>query len=210
MFVAPPGVDIAKRIRPVKGSPLTFTAPGLIQGSKETLQLIPFFRLHDARYMLYWTRSTPQAHAALRIDLAKAEDQRLQLAQLTIDQVAPGEQQPESDHGFQGEGVDTGLNGQARWRHATQWFGYTLNDPKREARTLRLRLASGDAGRHFEVRVNGQLLQSLELARRDEAFYELDLPIPPALLRVDGKLELRFIAQPGSIAGGLYGLRLLR
>ena len=40
---------------------LTFTAPGLIQGrpGADQLQLIPFFRLHDSRYMLYWPRSTP-------------------------------------------------------------------------------------------------------------------------------------------------------
>lgn len=210
MFVAPAEVDITKQIRAVKGQPLTFTAPGLIQGSAQPLQLIPFFRLHDARYMLVWPRSTPEAHAALRTELAKAEAERLQLARQTIDQVAPGEQQPESDHGFQGEGVDSGLNGSARWRHATQWFAYTLNDPKAEARLLRLRLASGDAGRRFQVRVNGELLQTLELARRDEAFYDLDLTIPPALRRANGKLEVRFVAEPGSIAGGLYGLRLLR
>jgi len=210
MFVAPAGVDIAKQIRPVKGQPLTFSAPGLIQGSGQPLRLMPFFRLHDARYMLVWARSTPQAHAALRSELAKAEAERLQLVRQTIDQVAPGEQQPESDHGFRGEGVDSGLNGSARWRHATQWFAYTLNDLKGEAKTLRLRLASGDAGRRFEVRANGELLQSLELARRDAAFYELDLPIPPALRRADGRLEIQFVALPGSIAGGLYGVRLLR
>lgn len=210
MFVAPQGVDITKRIRPVKGSPLTFSAPGLIQGSKQPLQLIPFFRLHDARYMLYWTRSTPAEHQRLRIQLADAEADRIALAKLTVDQVAPGEQQPESDHGFQGEGAETGLNGAARWRHARHWFGYTLSDAKREARLLRIGVASADAGRRFEVRVNGELLQALLLERRDQAFYELDLPIPPALLRADGKLEIRFVASPGSLAGGLYSLRLLR
>lgn len=211
MFVAPAGVDITKRIRPVKGQALTFSAPGLIRGSRAPLQLIPFFRLHDARYMLYWPRSTPAAHASLRERLAQAEGERLALDRLTIDQVAPGEQQPESDHGFQGEGVETGLNGEARWRHARQWFAYTLNDPRHEATTLRLRLARADAGRHFEVRVNGQLLRTLALrGDRAEAFYELDLAIPPALRRDDGRIEVRFVAQPGSVAGGLYGLRLLR
>jgi hypothetical protein len=48
-----------RRFKPVKGKPLTFTAPGLVQGGAGGATFIPFFRLHDARYMLYWQQSTP-------------------------------------------------------------------------------------------------------------------------------------------------------
>ena len=41
--------------------------------------------------------------------------------------------------------------------------------------------------------------------------YDLDLPIPEDWPRPpDGSLRVRFVAAPGSIAGGLYDLRLLR
>jgi hypothetical protein len=53
---------------------------------------------------------------------------------LTIDQVAPGEQQPESDHFFKAEGADAGVNKGKHWRHATGWFSYDLTDKKSEAR----------------------------------------------------------------------------
>ncbi|RZL39699.1 MAG: glycosyl hydrolase [Rubrivivax sp.] len=60
--------DFIRRFRPVPGQPLTFTAPGLIQGGPgaDKLQLIPFFRLHDSRYMVYWARSTPAQQSLLR------------------------------------------------------------------------------------------------------------------------------------------------
>lgn len=40
---------------PVAGKTQTFTAPDLIEPEKyRGLELIPFYKLHDARYMLYW------------------------------------------------------------------------------------------------------------------------------------------------------------
>lgn len=205
--------DFIRRFKPVPGQPLTFTAPGLIQGGQgaDKLQLIPFFRLHDSRYMLYWARSTPAQQSLLRVELAKAEAARLALDAQTLDQVAPGEQQPESDHAFQGEGAENGIAPAGRWRHAKQWFSYVLNDPQGQARLLRLTLASTDAGRRFDVVVNGQRVAELELAAQGEPLYSRDIALPVELVRAaGGKLEVRFVAKPGSIAGGLYGLRLLR
>lgn len=217
VFVSPSmkEADLVRRFKPVPGQPLTFTAPGLIQGpaGADQLQLIPFFRLHDSRYMVYWARSTPARQSLLRVALAKAEEARLALEALTIDQVAPGEQQPESDHGFKGEGTENGIAPAGRWRHARQWFGYELRDPKGEARALLLSFAKGDVGRRFDLLVNGQRIAEIALARPDapDEIYTREFPLPPELVRAAaGKLGVKFVAQPGSIAGGLYGLRLLR
>ena len=197
------------KFKPVPGQPLTFTAPGLVQGPNAgAVRFIPFFRLHDSRYMLYWQQATPASLAEMRAKAAAAEAERLALDARTIDQVAPGEQQPESDHFFKGEGADAGLNGTRHWRHASSWFSYELKDPDSAAHVLRLTFASGDAGRKFDVLLNGRLLQEVTIERRGEAFYTLDLPLPAGAAH-EGKLEVRFVAHPGSIAGGLYGLRLL-
>ncbi len=202
--------DFARRFKPVKGQPLTFTAPGLIKGAgTQELRLIPFFRLHDARYMLYWPYSTPAKLDASRAATAAGEAERLALAARTIDQVARGEQQPEADHGYQAEGGDAGINGGRHWRHASGWFSYVFSDARREASVLRLTLSSMDAGRQFDVELNGTPVASLTLAARaGQDFYTHDIVLPPAL--VSEKMVVRFVAKPGSLAGGLYGLRLLR
>ncbi len=207
--------DFIRRFKPVPGQPLTFTAPGLIQGRKDAdrLQLIPFFRLHDSRYMVYWARSTPAQQSLLRVELAKAEEGRLALDAQTIDQVAPGEQQPESDHGFKGEGAESGVAPAGRWRHARQWFSYDLNDRDGQAKALRLSFARSDAGRRFDLLVNGQLIAVVELGGPDtsDEVYTRDFALSAELVSAaGGKLNVKLVAQPGSIAGGLYGLRLLR
>jgi len=47
-------------IQPVKGKPLTFTAqPVISPADLGGLELIPFSRLHDARYMIYWKIGPP-------------------------------------------------------------------------------------------------------------------------------------------------------
>lgn len=203
----------AHRIRRVPGKPLTFTARGLVQGREAAaLQLIPFFRLHDARYMIYWPYSTPAGVQKARLARASEESERLALAAQTIDQVAPGEQQPEADHAYQADGGEAGIAPAGRWRHATGWFGYTLSDPTLEARVLRLTFAAADAGRRFDIELNGTTLAQVTLdGGSGQPTYTRDVAIPPALAKASGgKLTLKFIARDGSVAGGLYGLRLMR
>ncbi|WP_432378731.1 DUF6805 domain-containing protein [Duganella sp. P38] len=199
------------RFRPVPGRPLTFTAPGLVQAtSAGPTTFVPFFRVHDARYVVYWPYSTPADLARRRAQAAADEKERLALDARTIDQVAPGEQQPESDHFFKGEGADAGINKGKHWRHATGWFSYDLNDRKGEARVLRLTYSKLDAGRRFDILINGKLLAEVRLdAGAPQELYTRDYPIP-AGAAVAGKLVVKFVAREGSVAGGLYGVRLLR
>ncbi|WP_307722111.1 glycoside hydrolase family 127 protein [Duganella callida] len=201
----------ADRFRPVPGMPLTFTAPGLVQApSAGPTTFVPFFRVHDARYVVYWPYATPQGLAERRARAAHEEAERLALDARTIDQVAPGEQQPESDHFFKAEGADAGINKGKRWRHATGWFSYDLTDKNGEGRALRLTYSKRDAGRRFDILINGRLLAEVRLdAGAPSELYTRDYPIP-AGAAPDGKLVVKFIARDGSVAGGLYGLRLLR
>jgi DUF1680 family protein len=212
MFVSD-SVDFIRKFKPVAGKPLTFTAPGLVHGADgPATEFVPFFRLHESRYTMYWQHATPVGLKAQQAANAAGEAERLALDARTVDQVAPGEQQPESDHFFKGEGIDAGVSNGRHWRHASKWFSYELKDPKQEAAVLRLTYAKADAGRRFDIVANGQLLAEVTLTG-DAAgdFYTVDYPIPAALRdAAQGLLNVRFVAQAGSLAGGLYGLRLLR
>lgn len=201
----------AGRFRPVPGRPLTFTAPGLVQSATAgPTTFVPFFRVHDARYVVYWPYSTPGDLAKRRAQAADDERERLALNARTIDQVAPGEQQPESDHFFKAEGADAGINKGKHWRHATGWFSYDLTDKKGEARVLRLTYSKLDAGRRFDILLNDKLLAEVRLdASAPQELYTRDYPIPQGAAAA-GKLVVKFVARDGSVAGGLYGLRLLR
>ncbi|MBT9492583.1 MAG: glycoside hydrolase family 127 protein, partial [Paucibacter sp.] len=206
-------VDFIKHFKPVTGQPLTFTAGSVLQGKGvQNLRFIPFFRLHDSRYTMYFAHSTPAQLSNWRAVTAGAERERLALDALTIDQVAPGEQQPESDHGFKGEGVESGLNQDQRWRHARGWFSYELVDQGLQAKTLRLSFSRHDAGRQFDLFVNEQLIAEIVLGSdAEQDIYSRDFALSPELVQASaGKLVVKFVARPGSVAGGLYGLRLMR
>ncbi|MCU6432591.1 glycoside hydrolase family 127 protein [Undibacterium sp. Jales W-56] len=206
-------LNFIKKFKPVAGQPLTFTAPGLIRGQgAAALRLIPFFRLHDARYTIYWPYSTPANLGRIQQGMAQSGAERLALDAQTIDQLAPGEQQPESDHFFKGDGADAGINQGWHWRHATGWFSYELSDAQLQAKTLRLYFSTLDAGRHFDLIINGRLIRSIRLeAHAASEIYSQDFDLPEDLVKASGgKLNVKFVAQPGSIAGALYGLRLLK
>jgi DUF1680 family protein len=205
--------EFISSIKPVPAKPLTFTASDVLKGkNSEKIEFIPFFRLHDSRYMIYWPYSTPENLVKLQEATAKKEAEKLKLDAITIDQVAPGEQQPESDHFFKAEGADTGLNKGMRWRHATKWMSYELTDKKLEAKTLRLSFSTMDAGRQFDLFVNGKLIEHITLtANASQEIYSRDFVIPESVSKNSkGKLIVKLVARSNSIAGGLYELRLLR
>ncbi|WP_319024727.1 DUF6805 domain-containing protein [Microbulbifer hainanensis] len=60
--------------------------------------------------------------------------------------------------------------------------------------------------------LNGVKLADVALkGDKGDEFYSVDYPLPEVLLeRESDKLELRFEAGPESLAGGIYGVRLLR
>jgi DUF1680 family protein len=58
---------IADKLVPVEGKPLSFTAPQLnIVNSPNSLELEPFYRIHDSRYMMYWMALTNSQYEAMR------------------------------------------------------------------------------------------------------------------------------------------------
>jgi hypothetical protein len=119
--------DFLDHIERVSETELRFRASDVIRPEQyRDLELVPFFRVHHARYVLYWPFSTPEQLDARRETAAREEAAQLRLEALTVDKVAPGEQQPEADHEFAGNGTETGVNFGRHWRHATDWFGYRL------------------------------------------------------------------------------------
>ena len=89
---------IASKVKQVEGKPLTFTIDSLYSEKYSNLELIPFFRLHESRYVIYWQSETAGGLEEIRQKIAEEEAAKQRLAGQTIDLVFPGEQQPESDH----------------------------------------------------------------------------------------------------------------
>lgn len=206
--------EILAQIKPVQGKAMTFEAPGLIRPNNySNLQLIPFFRLHDARYVLYWQHATIDELEAIQEENRRLEKERMALESLTIDKVAPGEQQPESDHFFKGENTESGTYKDRHWRHARGWFSYDLNNKDKEPASLQVTYNGQDSGRNFDILINEERIATVKLdGSQGDKFYAVNYAIPMELVNkaVDGKLVVKFEAHPGSIAGGVFDVRLVR
>ncbi len=202
--------NFTDKIRRLPGDRLRFAAPDLIGNTDKKLELIPFFRVHDTRYMLYWQQASRDDLQALKARQHEAEQARLQLAARTVDWVAAGQQQPEVEHGFLGADTEAGVHRGRHWRHAHGWFSYRLANPTAEARKLSLTLSREDGGRRFKVIVNGKLLHTIVTQRSDSVgFYDVEIELPKAAQN-SAMLEVKLEADPGSVAGGLYEIRLLK
>jgi DUF1680 family protein len=203
---------LASQITPVKGKPMTFSASGLIwPEANKNLELVPFFRVHDSRYMLYWRTVTPERYEKLVTEMAVQEKARLALEARTLDQLVPGEQQPEVEHAYRGEDSANGVSLSRSWRDAGQWFGYTLHGEKGGGGELVLTYSAGENHREFDLVVNDLVIATVKLSgRTPDSFTDVSYAIPDSAALADGTLVVKFVAKPGSRTGSIYGVRLLR
>jgi hypothetical protein len=205
--------DLPKRVVADKAAgPLNFRLTNATEpASPNGLPLVPFFRLHDSRYQMYWNVATKEEVAARRDRVAAEERAKIERDKATLDSIAVGEQQPEVDHAFKGEGIETGIFNGRRWRHGTQ-FQYTLNTRGEKAADLAVTYSGDDNGRTFDIFANDTLIATQELkAEARGRFIEKRYSIPAQVLAAapNGRVTVKFVAKVW-LAGGVYDVRLMR
>jgi hypothetical protein len=192
--------------------PLHFRIRDIIEPAEPGgLPLVPFFRLHERRYQMYWELTTPETLALRKEKLAAQERARQAWEAATIDWVAIGLQQPEVEHDLQGSRMETGIHNGRRWRHGS-WIQYTLDSQGAREVILSVTYSGDDRGREFDILVNGQRIATQRLTgEKPNHFVEKRYSIPSEILQSaeNGRLTIRFAASRG-LAGGLYDVRLLR
>ncbi|HCW64809.1 glycoside hydrolase family 127 protein [Leeuwenhoekiella blandensis] len=211
MFLSKDGENLLNEIKPVEDKPLHFTAPKLFYPETYSeLVLQPFYKIHEKRYSIYFKKQTPEGLAEVQRKLEEKQKAEAYLREITLDFVAPGEQQPESDHGILSENSNSGLNQNKHWRDATSWFSYDLRNKEAKAKTLRVTYFGKDAGRNFKIMINGTVIAEPHLkGTRGNEFFEVDYTIPQELAANNEILTVRFEAEEGSTTAGIYGVRLL-
>jgi hypothetical protein len=119
---------ITNELVPVEGKPLTFTIPNLKMINPIKVMMEPFSQIHDARYVIYWMALTSTQYHSYLDSIAEDEKAKLELDNLTIDFVAPGEQQPEVDHQMKSSNSNSGNQLDEFWRDANNggYFSYNL------------------------------------------------------------------------------------
>ena len=211
LFVCDAG-ELLNQIKPVTGKPLTFRTQGI--GQPRDVTLIPFYRLHRERYSVYWRVLSAPEWSVQAAELTAAEAQRMAIEERTLDAVHPGEQQSEIDHKFQGEKSAPVEALGRKLRHAFDggWFAYELKSDAVGTNNLVCTWWGDESGeRNFDILVDGTKIASQKLLHnRPGEFWDAAYVIPADLTRGKEKITVKFQAQPGNYAGGLFDLRLLR
>ncbi|MBO7140790.1 MAG: glycoside hydrolase family 127 protein [Prevotella sp.] len=208
---------IADQLQPVAGKPLHFTlSTKMVNGqSSMSSELIPFFELHDARYMMYWLALTPQSYKGYLDNLAREEQERQALEARTVDKVQPGEQQPETDHKMETDRSQTGNTNDVFWRDARDghYFSYLMQTAGRTDLSLQLKYwGVGEWKSHeFDILVDDVLVKEVNNTgkyRISEFKYET-YPIPAELLQGKTQVRVKFVAKPRKQIGEIYEVRLV-
>ena len=98
-----------------------------------------------------------------------------------------------------------------KYRHAEGWFSYDVKVLPDQAQELCVTYWGSDVGRTFDVLVDGLKLVTQRLQRsRPDSFYTEVTPLPEAMTKDKTGVTVRFQAQPGSMAGGVFGIRVLK
>src|SRR5690606_1881200 len=119
--------NIGDKLIPVTGKPMQFKLDVKMENPME-LTLEPFANIHDSRYMIYWLALTNDGYSAYKDSLTAVENEKIAIERRTIDFVATGEQQPETDHAMQSEHSTAGNSNNQFYREANRdgYFSYEM------------------------------------------------------------------------------------
>ncbi len=206
--------SIANQLQPIAGKPLHFNLTTKMVNEIRN-ELMPFFELHDARYMMYWLALSEDSYKDYLSNLAKQEQERQALEARTTDKVQPGEQQPESDHFMETDQSTVGNTNDVFFRDARDghYFSYLMQTGGKTNLSLRLKYwGVGDwKNPEFDILVDDVLMTSINLTgkyRTSQFKYE-EYPIPAQLLKGKKQVRIKFVAKPHKQVGEIYEVRLI-
>jgi hypothetical protein len=206
--------NIANKLVPVKDEPLHFTL-NVDMKNPVDVELEPFADIHDARYMIYWLALTTDGYQSYMDSLTAIENEKIALEKRTIDFVATGEQQPETDHDMQNENSGSGNTNHEFYRDASRggYFSYEMNTNSETDLSLNVRYWGAEwGGRKFDIYIDDEKLLSEDNTGRwnQSRFFNVEYDIPDSMLKGKSSIRVKFQSVPGNTAGAVYYVRLLR
>jgi DUF1680 family protein len=143
--------DFLSKIKILDANTLTF--------SLENLTLMPFFKLHDARYQMYFQTMNHAEYDSTQLKVQKTEVLEVAFESTVLDKINCGEQQPEVDHKYQGEKSDSGYDEGRFWRNTASYISYELQDKKLEASALEIQFLDNVTIQNLVFFVNNILIE---------------------------------------------------
>ncbi|HEY4287504.1 MAG TPA: beta-L-arabinofuranosidase domain-containing protein [Puia sp.] len=201
-------------VKRLNGDGLVFQTSAV--GQPADVKLIPFNRTKDEYYSVYWDLFTPASWAAQQERYAAERRKEQELEDKTIDRLRLGEMQPERDHSFTGDNLQSGEVHGRKWRAAENGggFSFVMKVDANAGNTLLCSYWGDDhRGRIFDIQVDGQTIATQNLASfKQSKFYELSYAVPQELVKGKQTVRVKFVAHgPHTSVGPVSGtIRMVR
>jgi DUF1680 family protein len=185
-------------------------------GQPGDVEMIPFNRTKNEYYSVYWDRFTPQGWAARQDQYREEKRKQQELEDRTIDRMRLGEMQPERDHSFTGEELETGEEHGQKWRSAENGgnFSFVMKVDSNVANTLICSYWGSDhRGRIFNIQIDGQTIATQDLnGFKESKFYEVKYALPQELVKGKKTVTVRFASKSNNNSvGPVFGtIRMVR
>lgn len=205
--------SVGKKLEPISGKPLQFKLNvKMINPAK--LELEPFYKIHDSRYMMYWLTLSENGYKSYLDSLSNMEKKKLELERRTVDHVATGEQQPESDHYMEEAKSNSGNSHDDFWREARDegYFSYKMATGSQSNLNLLVRYWGFEWGqRKFDIYVEDEKLVTVDNTKKYNIsqFKQETYPIPEPLLKGKEFVRVKFVSHPNSAVSAVYDVRLV-
>jgi DUF1680 family protein len=199
-------------LKRVDGDSLEFKTDGVGRPRDQTLK--PFHAIVDEPYVVYWDIFDDAGWEKLKKDYEAERERQRQLEASTVDLFQPGEMQQERDHKVEGESTGAGEFAGRKFRDAYQggWFSCEIALPENAPADLVVTYWGSETGnRKFDLLLDGEKFASQSLHRdKPEKFWEKTYELPEAATKGKKSAVLKFQAEPGNFAGGVFGIRVVR
>lgn len=185
-------------------------------GQPADVELIPFIRTKNEYYSVYWDRFTPEGWAVRQDQYREEKRKQQEMEDRTVDRMRLGEMQPERDHSFTGEELETGEEHGQKWRSAERGgnFSFVMKVDSSTGNTLICSYWGSDhRGRIFNIQIDGQTIATQDLnGFKESKFYDVKYSVPQELVKGKKTVTVRFAAKSaGNSVGPIYGtIRMVR
>jgi len=200
---------------------LSFKTRSVGQPGDVSFDLIPFFSLHHERYALYFRWMTQEKFEKVALTSPTYQEN---LDRITIDHVAPHQQQPEIDHQLKTEKSTSDYLQEAGsgWREARDggFFSYQMAIVKGHPNYLCVTYWGNDCdvwypegtySRSFDILIDGQLIASETLkAVSPSMLYDIFYELPLEVTAADEKVWVTFQSKEKTLAGRVFNVRTTR
>ncbi|GEL11443.1 glycosyl hydrolase [Flavobacterium glycines] len=173
---------------------------GNMRFSLDSLELEPFFEVHDARYQMYFQTYSKDEYKEKQALLKQQEIEAMAIEAKTVDKINCGEQQPEVDHLYKGEKSNSGYDDGKFWRSTRSYISYQMQNKNNQGKFLEISVLDDLKINKIDILINEKSADIVSVEKK--------------MIRINiDKLEVvdvKITAKEGNSSPRFYQLRIVK